>query len=239
MFTARLKPYAINAIYAFIFGQSHTQVMDKSISDLGNHNNTWQIILSSRNYMYVGAILENIQQLDEYSSFKSQTAKIQSPIIGLLSGVNYTVPVSYILPKSGSLNYDRLELEITLSLNKDSRKPISEIAEDIRSTLNTVCRRLTRMIEEGVIELSINFNPEATNDTFALFQIITNLTWKKNEFSRYLNEKYNPNLFCCCIFSSLANLIPSWVWTNNMKELTDLIEKIKKEKVEPILFDLL
>ncbi len=33
-FTARLKPYAINAIYAFIFGQSNAQDIDKAITEI-------------------------------------------------------------------------------------------------------------------------------------------------------------------------------------------------------------
>ncbi len=52
------------------------------------------------------------------------------------------------------------------------------------------------MIEEGVIELSINFNPEASTDVFALFQIKTNPSVDKSMFAKYLNEKHHPNLFC-------------------------------------------
>ena len=238
-YTARLKPYAINAIYTFIFGQSNSQNMDSTITELGKHKNTWQIILSSRNYMYIGAMLENIHQLEEYSSYISQIAQIQSPKVGLLSGVNYISPVPYIVPKSGSLSYDNLDKEIIRSLNKDSRKPIAEIAEDISSTPNTVRRHLSRLIEEGIIELSINFNPESSNDTFALFQITTNPSVDRSELAQYLNKKYNPNLFYCWTFSNLPNLILCWVWTNNMKELTEIVEKIKKENVESILFDLM
>lgn len=146
-FTARLKPYAINAIYCFIFGQSDAKDLHNAILELGEHENTWQIILSSRNYMYIGAMLENIHQLDDYSSFVSQTIDIKSPKIGLLSGVQYNIPVPYIIPKSRSMNYDNLDLEIIRSLRKDSRKPIAEIADDVNSTSNTIRRRLTRMYE--------------------------------------------------------------------------------------------
>jgi len=238
-FTARLKPYAINAIYAFIFEQSNAQDMEKVISELGQHDNTWQIILSSRNYLYIGAMLEDIHQLDEYSSFISQTAEIQSPKIGLLSGVHYTAPIPYIVPKSRSMHYDKLDIEIIRSLCNDSRKPITEIAEDVNSTSHTVRRRLTRMMEEGIIELSINFNPEASNDIFALLQISINPSVDKNEFAQYLNEKYNPNLFYCWTFSNLPNLILCWVWSNTMKELTELVENIKKENVDSIMFDIM
>jgi len=238
-FTARLKPYAINAIYAFIFGQSESEHIDSLIPELGKHDNTWQIILSSRNYMYIGAMLENIHQLDEFSSFVSKTAQINSPKVGLLSGVQYTAPIPYIVPKSRTMHYDKLDKEIIRSLHKDSRKPISEVAEEVSSTPNTIRRRLTRMIEEGIIELSIDFNPEESNDSFALFQINIDPSVNKNEFAEYLNEKFHPNLFYCWTFSNLPNLILCFVWANTMKELTGLVEKIKKEKVNSILFDIL
>ena len=238
-FTAKLKPYAINAIYTFIFGQCNAPDMDKVIIELGKHDITWQIILSSRNYAYIGAILENIHQLDEYSSYVSQTLKIQSPKIGLLSGVHYTAPIPYIVPKSRSMTYDKLDLEIIRSLHNDSRKPIAEIADEVKSTPNTIRRRLTRLIDEGIIDLSINFNPEASNDIFATFQIIVKPSVDKNEIAQLLNEKYNPNLFYCWTFSNLPNIILCWVWVNNTKELTELVENIKKEKIDSIIFDIM
>ena len=238
-FVTRIKPYAINAIYTFIFGQSKSQDVNNKIFELGEHDNTWQIMLSSRNYMYIGAMLENIHQLDEYASFVSQTVEMQSPKIGFLSGVQYKSPVPYIIPKSGTMNFDKLDVEIIRSLHKDSRKPISEIADDINSTSNTIRRRLTRLVDEGVIELSIDFNPQESNDIFALLQISTNPMTDKIQLAKELNEKYDPHLFYCWTFSNLPNLIVSWVWVNSMKELTDLVENIKREKVESILFDIM
>jgi DNA-binding Lrp family transcriptional regulator len=238
-FAARLKPYAINAIYTFIFGQSNAQDIEKAVEKLGNHDNTWQIILSSRNYIYIGAMLENIHQLDDYSSFVSQTADIQSPNVGLLSGVNYTSPIPYIVPKARVSNYDKFDLEIIRALHKDSRKPISEIAEDVSSTPNTIRRRLTRLIEEGIIDLSIDFNPEGSNDIFAVFRITIGPTVEKNELSKLLNDKYHPHIFYCWTFSNLPNLIHCWVWTNTMKELTELVENVKKESIDSLVFDIM
>jgi DNA-binding Lrp family transcriptional regulator len=238
-FTANLKSYAINAIYTFIFGQANAQDIDNAILELGNHENTWQIILSSRNYVYIGSMLENIHQLDEYSSFISQIARIQSPSIGLLSGVHYTASIPYIVPKSRAINYDKLDLEIIRSLHNDSRKPISEVADEVNSTSNTIRRRLSRMIEEGIIDLSIEFNPEDSNDVFAVFQITVNSSVDKNEIAHFLNEKYYPNLFYCWTFSNLPNIILCWVWVNTMKELTELAENIKKEKIDSLIFDIM
>jgi DNA-binding Lrp family transcriptional regulator len=238
-FTARLKPYAINALYTFIFGQSNTTVDNNLIRKVGEHENTWQIILSSRNYIYIGSMLKEIHQLEEYSQFISEMAKIQSPNVGLLSGIQYTSPVPYIVPKSSSMDYDILDIEIIRSLHKDARKPITKIADDVNSTPNTVRRRLDRLIEEGIIELSINFNPKASNDIFAVFQIEINPTINKADFAKELNEKYHPNLFYVWTFSNLPNLIHCWVWTNNMKELNDLAQNVKEEPINSLIFDIM
>ncbi|MEJ2249473.1 MAG: winged helix-turn-helix transcriptional regulator [Candidatus Lokiarchaeota archaeon] len=238
-FTARLKPHAINAIYVFIMGQSEDQDLDQVSKELGYNENTWQIILSSRNYVYIGAFLENIHQLDNYTSFISKVAKIQSPKVGLLSGVQYSTPVPYIIPKSRNMTYDNLDLEIIKSLHHDSRKPISEISEDVHSTPNTVRRRLNRLIEEGIVELSIAFNPEESNDIFTVFQIFTTPSVDKIDFAKYLNEKYSPNLFYCWTFSNIPNFILCWVWSNTMKELDELIDNIKSETIDSLIFDIM
>jgi len=238
-FTAKIKPYAINAIYIFIFGQSDAQNIEKVISELGQHDNTWQIILSSRNYMHIGAMLKNVHQLEEYSSFISRTAKMMSPKIGMLSSVIYNAPVPYIIPKSISMSYDKLDLAIIRALHDDSRKSISEITEDVKSTSNTVRRRLTRLIEEGIIELSINFNPEASNDIFALVQVTKNPSVERNELAQKLIETYSPNIFYCWNFSNIPNLILCWVWAKTMKELNELVENIKKEQVDSLIFDIM
>jgi DNA-binding Lrp family transcriptional regulator len=137
------------------------------------------------------------------------------------------------------MNYDKLDLEIIRSLHHDSRKPISEIADDVNSTPNTIRRRLSRLSEEGIIELSIDFNPEDSTDVFALFQITTSPSVDKTKLAKYLNEKYEPNIFYCWTFSNLPNLIICWIWTKTMKELTELVDHVKKEKVDSIMFDLM
>jgi DNA-binding Lrp family transcriptional regulator len=238
-FTATLKPYAIKAIYTFIFGQCNAPDINEAVSELGKHDNTWQVILSSRNYTYIGAMLESIHDLEDYASFVSKVLKLQSPNIGFLSGVQYKTSIPYIIPKAGSNNYDKFDLEIIRCLHKDSRKAISEIAEEVNSTPNTIHRRLNRLIEEGIIDLSINFNPEDSNDLFALFQINIKPSMDKMDFSKYLNDKYEPNLFYCWTFSNQPNLVLCWVWANTMKEMTDLVEEIKQEQIESIIFDIM
>jgi DNA-binding Lrp family transcriptional regulator len=240
-FTARINPYAVNAIYTLIFGESKAENINLVASKLGEHENTYNIILSSRNYLYIGALLKNIHELDDYSSFVSQTAEIQNPSVGLLHGVYYSSPKRYNVPisRTMSTNLDKLDIEIIRSLNRDSRKPISEVADDINSTSNTVRRRLNRMIKEGLIELSIQFNPVSSSDIFALLQLSLSHSSNKEEVAQFIADNYQPNIFFCWAFSNLPNLLLSYTWCNNMNELNNIIQRLKKEKMESVIADVL
>jgi len=237
-FTAKIKPYAVNAIYSFNFGKSESQDLNLVTSNLAEHEDTSHIMVSSRNFIYVGAMLRNIHELDDYTSFFSKTANITSPFIGLLHKVYSISPIPYIFPKSG-LNIDKLDKAIIRSMHHDSRKPISEIADEVNSTPSTVRRRLDRMIKEGQIELSINFNPISSNDIFTLFQVYLKPSVNKDELAKKLIEKYRPNIFFIWIFSNLPNLLVCWVWVNNMKELNDIMQNLKKERVESVISDII
>jgi DNA-binding Lrp family transcriptional regulator len=238
-FTAKINPNAVNAIYTFIFGETKSQNLTEMTSKLGSHKNTYNIMLSSRNHIYVGALLQNIHELDEYTSFVSQTAEIQFPTIGLLHQVSYSSDIRYKNPISRTMNLDKLDLEIIRSLKNDSRKPISEIAEDVSSTSQTVRRRLSRMMKEGLIRLTIDFNPFSSDHVFALLQISLKPGTNKDEIANSLINDYKSHIFFCWTFSNIPNLLLCYVWSKTINELNDLMKLIKKDEVESVVADVL
>ncbi|MHA1259337.1 MAG: Lrp/AsnC family transcriptional regulator [Candidatus Heimdallarchaeaceae archaeon] len=82
-----------------------------------------------------------------------------------------------------------LDKAIIRSLHKDSRKPLAEIAKEVRSTPNTVSRRLNKLIEEGILELSIDFYPAASNDVFSVFQIKLAPSVNRDELAKNILTK--------------------------------------------------
>ncbi len=238
-FTARIKPSAINAIYAYFFGECEVEDSDFISEELGKHPNTALLMFSSRNYLYIGSFLKNIKDLDEYSSFVSQKAEMKSPQIGFLSGVHSASQIPYITPKTTPLNYGDLDKAIIRSIHRDSRKPISEIAEEVRSTANTISRRLDKMYEEGLLELSINFYPEASNDVFSVLRIELDPSVNRDELAKELMERFSPHIFFIWTFSNMPNFMQCWVWCNNMKQLNEIIKNFRKERVESVQSDII
>ncbi|MFX1470384.1 MAG: Lrp/AsnC family transcriptional regulator, partial [Promethearchaeota archaeon] len=221
------------------FGVTRAQNVNEMTSKLGDHKNTHNIMLSSRNHIYVGALLQNIHELDEYSSFVSQTAEIKSPTIGLLHGVFYSSPINYKNPISSSTNLDKLDLEIIRSLKNDSRKPIAEVAEDVNSTSKTIRRRLSRMMDEGLIRLTIYFNPFSSDYIFALLQINLKSGVNKEEVANSLITEYKPFIFFCWTFSNIPNFLLCYTWSKTINDFNDLIKKVKKNEIESVTADVL
>ena len=238
-FTAKINPHAIGAVYAFTFGKSQASNMEKVVSELKQNKNTAAILLTNRNYIYIGSFLNSVHELGNYSSFVTNTAELQSPIVGLRDGSYYSSPVEFIYPKTKSPNIDKLDLSIIRNIHNDSRKPISEVADDVSSTPNTVRRRLSRLIDEGLIELTIDVYLEESNDLFSFLLVNLNPTADRVKVAKYISGKFQPFVMFCWTFSNLPNTLLCWIWTNNLKQLNDLIEALKIDGVESIITDII
>ena len=238
-FVAKINPYAIGAVYVYIFGRSNTHNMDKVILELQHNKNISQLVLTSRNFIYIGAFLRNIHELGDYSSFISNTAEIQSPIVGLRDGSYHSMPIDHIYPKSKMLNLDKLDLSIIRTLHNDSRKAISEIADDLGSTPSTIRRRLSRLIDEGVVELTVDLHLEASGDVYSILVINLKPSTDRTQYAKLISNKYKPFILTCYTFSNLPNTLLFWVWTKTIKQLNELLETIKNEEIESIITDII
>jgi DNA-binding Lrp family transcriptional regulator len=238
-FTAKINAHAIGAVYAFTFGKSQASNIDKVISDLKQNKNTAAILLTSRNYIYIGSFLNSVHELGTYSSFVSNIAQLQSPIVGLRDGSYYVSPAEFIYPKTKSPNIDKLDLSIIRTMHNDSRKPISEIADDVSSTPNTVRRRLARLVDEGLLELTIDVYLEESNDLFSFLLINLNPTADRIKMAKYISEKFQPFVMFCWTFSNLPNTILCWIWTKTLRELNDLLDALKIDEIESTVTDII
>ncbi len=62
--------------------------------------------------------------------------------------------------KNGRCSFDDLDLKIIDELTMDGRAPFSRIAESIGSSTDTVKRRYDRLVDNGFIKVSVQFNPQ-------------------------------------------------------------------------------
>ena len=222
-FTAKLGP-ALNAIHVLIFGSSRIYPGRELNAKLQQHGSIYWLAIGGGNFLYIGAYLRNISELESLVNYVKKEAGIPEPTVGL----------TYSVAPSPSRSQLRRQYSLCLglpdirSLKDNSRKATSDVAEELGVSAKTVRRRLSRMIKNGLIELSIEWYPDASNDIITVFHVQTKPETDKNAVDK-LFKKYSPNLIFYWGFSNIPNTFVAFVWTSTMKELQNIRESLEQE----------
>ena len=221
-FTAKIGIGALGIVSVLVFGSSEIKLGEQVLAKLQENDRTYWVAVGSGNYLYIGGYLRNISELDAYVTSVKKEGDMASPVVGIIVPSEKDVPHS--IAKLQNLDY-----RIIYALQKDSRKAIPEIAEEISVSAKTIRRRLARMISENLIELSLEWFPDKSNDIMTLFDIDLKAQADKGKAVSLFNKEYSPNALFCWTFSNLPDSILFFVWTNSMKELQDITKRIQGE----------
>jgi len=227
VFTAKISLSALKAFGVLVFGRSQIQSIDEACQKLGNHDSTFWVGVGGGNHLYIGAYLPNISELEPYVDYVKKEAQMLDPTVGIIPPE--TDLPSLVTPRDTTLH--PLDYQIIYALHKNSRRSISDVAEELGISAKTARRRLSRMIREGLIELSMKWYPDASNDIATLFHLRLKPSADKSKVGFMLVEKYAPNVLFFWRFSNLPDHLICIVWTSTMKELRDIRESFESEEL--------
>jgi DNA-binding Lrp family transcriptional regulator len=222
-FTARVSLAALKAVDIIVFGTSEIQLDQETVRKLQGDDHTYWVALSGGNYVYVGAYLRNISEIDSYVAFVKSEAKIADPTVGIQTSAWTEVPAR-------EADIQKLDYRIIHAMQKDSRKVIPELSEELAVSAKTIRRRLTRLVNEGLVDLNLEFYPDKENDIMTMMHVSLKGSADRTNAISLLTKKYSPNVIFCFIFSNLPNLVIPFVWTNSMKQLQDISKSIQAEE---------
>lgn len=224
-FTAKISLGALKAIHIIIFGASKLISLQNLDAELAKHGSIYWLAIGGGNFLYVGAYLRTVTELEPLISYVKDVAGILEPTVGItsLESAFTMVPIA-----NDAVLYD-LDYQIIRSIKDDSRKSTAEIAEELGVSAKTVRRRLSRMIRQGLIELSMEWYPDASNDIITMFHIYLKPDVDKNEINTIL-KKCSPNMLFCWGFSNIPNFFLVFIWTNTMKELQSIRRSFEHEE---------
>ncbi len=218
-FIARPSAIALKYLSVSIFGTSIAKSLDSMTLELGQHENTSFISICSGKYLGVFGLLRDISHLRDYSAYVSKTAQINDPIIGIIDIPYMTEPE----PLS------TIDYKILKSLNKDARKPVTDIADDAGVSTKTVKKRLDRMIENNLVDFGFNWADNAENNLTTAFSIYLREGTGINSTIQHLYQKYSKNVIACLSYSNIPNFISMYTWTRNTQESHAIQEKLEDE----------
>ena len=224
-FTAKLSLLAKNSIHILIYGASKANSIRDLNPKLQQNQSIYWLAVSGGNVLYVAAYIKNITELDGLVRFVKDTAQISEPTVGLTIS---PMPPSMKIPKNLQTSLCELDYKIVRSLKDDSRKPTSQIAEELCVSTKTVRRRLKRMEDNFLVSLSMDWFPDASNDIISVFHIQTKPDADPNAATAIWMKHY-PNVLFYWGFSNIPNNYLFMAWTPTTKELRDLRENFEKE----------
>ncbi|MCW4004927.1 MAG: winged helix-turn-helix transcriptional regulator [Candidatus Bathyarchaeota archaeon] len=223
-FTARPSILVQNAIHILLIGTSRANSIRNLKPKLENHGSIYWFAVGGGNVLYIGAYLKHIAELEPLVNFIKQTAHMPEPNVGIT-----TSPMPPNL-KALEIETDlcNLDYKIIRSLKDNSRKPIAYVAEEIGVSAKTARRRLDRMIKNFLIELSIEWYPDASNDIISAFHVQLKPDVDKN-ISNLILGKYYPNTLFYWGFSNIPNEYLFMTWCPTSKEVKELRESLEQE----------
>lgn len=232
-FVARPSLAAANAIPpVWVFGRCESKYIHDVHLRLAKNDCTYWVSYSGGEFLYVGGYLRDLSELDPYTTFVINETHMSEPTVGIFPFLPGQSPAGDGL--------QRLDYQIVASLHKDSRKPLADVAEELHLTAKTVRNRLQRMIDKQLVELTIDWYPDASNDIMSLMHLGLIPSVDKMALSSQFLEGFSPNLIFPVFFANLPNLLVYFVWTNTMRQLEELRAKFAEAKeVQSIMLNVL
>lgn len=223
-YIARPSIIALKCLHILIFGLSNARSLDEVSKELGQNESVMFVAITGGKFLLISGYLRDITELQDYSSHVSKIAQMSEPTIAIYDARYRTVPE----PLSS------IDFKILKTLNKDARKPITDISDDIGVSTKTVRKRLDYMIENNLANFSIQITPHM--DSFVtIFHLFLKEGANVQSTLEYLEEKYSKNLFYCLSFSNIPNLIQLNAWTENPQDAQKIEEKLQTEGFKDII----
>jgi len=169
--------------------------------------------------------LRDINELQDYSKYVINTAQINEPTVGIINYPYITFPEPLA----------KTDYKILKTLNKDARKPLADIADEVGLSAKTVRKRINRMVENNLASFTIKAVPIHGEGLLTVYNIFLNEGTDIRSTIKTLIHNYSKNLVICLNFSNIPNLLLFETWTITIKESEEIHKTLQKEGFKDII----
>jgi DNA-binding Lrp family transcriptional regulator len=222
-FTAHPSLVSLGAVSVWVYGRSEAAHPSDVHLRLKADDRTYWVANSGGGYVYIGGYLRGIEELDGYVAFAKGEGELGDPTVGIVSA---TVGVVSAMGGRRPEALRPLDYQILASLRKDSRKPATDVAAEVNASVKTVHRRLEWMTEKGLVDFSIDWYPDASDDIVSLCHVEVDRRFDRMKVLDSLKKRFPDNVLVEMLFSNLPNMLVLFLWTNSMRQMEGLRESL-------------
>ena len=224
-YTARPSISALKSLWIMTFGTSKAKSLEAVSKELGQHESVEFVAIAGGKFLYVSGFLRNISELQDYSSYVSKVSQIDNPRVGIINIPYVTIPEPLT-----TIDYKILRI-----LNRDARKTITDIADDVGLSAKTVRKRLNQMIDNNLALFSIEYTPLYDDSFITVFHGSLKEGTDINAKTKYLEKKYDQNIAHCYSYSNIPHFMTITSWTKTAQESQMLQKELQSEGFKDVV----
>jgi len=201
------------SLKVLIHGESRFEELDDVVKELSKDKNTFKMFSTSDDYLYIYGILPDISEMSDYVEYIPEVAGMDTPEVFLPS-----VPKT---SQNEDLELKGSDYEIINSLHQDSRKSLSQVADEIGVSTKTVRRRIDKMEEAGAIDYTISWYPIYSDDFIGILHCKV-LEGKRDQRLSDIKNSYYPNVFETEKASNHPEKVLIDTWANTLEKIQNI-----------------
>lgn len=217
---AALSFKAMKAMWVIVHGWSKASSMDEVAKELRDDPHVAIMQVASGNYVYVHGNVIDAVGLAELVTSVQRSARLSEPQVGIVH--------TPTLEHSGLTVMD---LRIIKALANDTRRPVSEVAEELGTTAKTVRRRLDRLMKEDLVQLSINWQPDTMGDMVSQIHLVLKDGVPNERAAFLMIKKYAPGIIRSYTFSNVPGFVLLTYCNRNAREMQDTCRELEGEGI--------
>jgi len=204
-----------------IHGESRFEELDDVLEEIEKDKNTFKMFSTSDDYLYIYGILPDISEMSDYVEYIPEVAGIDTPEVFLPS-----------VPRTShkkDFELKRTDYEIINSLHQDSRKSLSQVADELKVSTKTVRRRIDKMEEAGAIDYTISWYPIYSDDFIGVLHCKV-LEGKRDQRLSDVKNTYYPNVFETGKASNHPEKVLIDTWANTLEKIQNIRTELRSKE---------
>lgn len=231
---------ALGGLRVIVYGEMKGNLNSEMLRAIEENGQVFVAMTGGQNRLYLMADLRGLADLEGIQRIAEADCRITEPEVLIIGPGSDLGSIS--LEKRDRASIDSLkeaDWQIIGSLHLDARKPISQVAAEVGLTRKTVRKRLSRMVEGGLIEFFVNIDPQKLNELSFLVLVRFGSMALRNRALEILRADRSPSFDHCMVFSNAPNLLGFDMIAGSVAELDARLSVIQDhEGVEVVTWNL-